>query len=246
MEKTEYLWGIHPVREALRSQKRRFHQLAILKHPNRSRFKSIVENAQKRRINIKVVDLASLDRLTRDARHQGVAARVSPYPTLSAGTVLNRIKKAAGPQFVLILESLEDPRNLGALIRTALCVGVDVIMVPKDRAAKPSPTVSRASAGAMEHADIAMITNTAKLLEQLKELGFWVAGLDAAGDTPLYKADFTGNLALVVGGEHKGIRPLVKRACDFMVSLPVVGNVTSLNASVAGAVAMYEALRQRS
>jgi 23S rRNA (guanosine2251-2'-O)-methyltransferase len=143
------------------------------------------------------------------------------------------------------LENIEDPHNLGALIRTALSAGVDFILIPKDRSAGPSSTVSRSSAGAMEHADIYMITNTASILKSLKEKGVWVFGLDADGNKSLFDADLKGHIALVIGGENKGVRPLVKKECDFLLSIPNKGKLNSLNASVAGGIAMYEALRQR-
>jgi len=140
------------------------------------------------------------------------------------------------------MENIEDPHNLGALIRTALSAGVDYLLIPKDRSAGPSSTVSRTSAGAMEHADIYMITNTAALLRALKEKGVWVFGLDADGDRSLFDADLKGPLALVIGGENKGVRPLVKKECDFLLSIPNKSRINSLNASVAGGIAMYEAL----
>ncbi|MBI9092381.1 MAG: 23S rRNA (guanosine(2251)-2'-O)-methyltransferase RlmB [Desulfobacterium sp.] len=245
-EQVEILCGIHPVREALRAGKRKVYAIVIAKERSRARVSEILQFAEANAIPVEMTDLAALDTMTRDARHQGVVARVSPFRQVRAEGIVKQMSKTVSGKFILVVESLEDPQNLGALIRTALCAGVDHIMLPKERSVSPSPSVSRASAGAMEHADISFITNTASLLRQLKELGFWVAGLDAAGKTPLFKADLTGNLVLVVGGEHKGIRPLVKKECDFLVSLPQKAGVTSLNASVAGGIAMYEVLRQRS
>lgn len=242
----EILCGIHPVREALRAGKRKVYTIFVAKERSKARIDEILKFAAGHAIPVETTDLASLDTMTRDARHQGVVARVSPLPHVRAESIVKQMGKNPAQKFILVVENLEDPHNLGALIRTALCAGVDHIMVPKERSVSPTPSVSRASAGAMEHADISFITNTASLLRKFKELGFWVAGLDAAGETPLFKADLTGNLVLVVGGEHKGIRPLVQKECDFLVSLPQKAGVTSLNASVAGGIAMYEALRQRS
>ncbi len=173
-------------------------------------------------------------------------------------------------KFIVVLEGIEDTHNLGAIIRTAVCAGVDHIVIPKDRAVQPSPAVSRVSAGAMEHADIHVATNTASYLKNLKKKGFWIAGLDADGETSLFKADLTGSIALIVGGEHQGIRPLVKKECDFLLSLPLAKvirsktssekiisssnsnaiiatteGITSLNASVACGIAIYEVVRQR-
>jgi len=199
------------------------------------------------RLNIPVVPqpLEALDQLCPDVRHQGIVAIVGPLPLPKAETALRKMALKGNDTFSLVLESMEDPHNLGALIRTALCAGVDYIFLPRDRAVSPTPAVSRASAGALEHAPLYSVTNTTALLRTLKKKGVWVAGLDAAGNQSLFQADLTGNMALVVGGEHKGIRPLVKKECDFLLHLPMAGEVTSLNASVAGGIAMYEVLRQR-
>lgn len=187
-----------------------------------------------------------------------------------AQEIKKEIKAENRNKFIVVLEGIEDTHNLGAIIRTAVCAGVDHIVIPKDRAVQPSPAVSRVSAGAMEHADIHVVTNTAAYLKNLKKKGFWVAGLDADGDTSLFSADLTGSIALIVGGEHQGIRPLVKKECDFLLSLPLAKvitsktssekiisasnskaiittteGITSLNASVACGIAIYEVVRQR-
>lgn len=245
IEKNEILFGIHSVFEALKAEKREVFQLFISEDRTLSRIKKIIDAAEKKNIPVRFEESASLDEMTKDGKHQGVAAKVGFFPLKQVDAVFKNIKHDSENRFILIMESLEDPHNFGALIRTALCAGVDFIMIPKDRAVSPSSSVSRASAGAMEHADISLITNTVSLLKRLKKMGFWVAGLDSSGETPLFNADLTGNLVLVVGGEHKGIRPLVKTECDFLVSLPQKPGVTSLNASVAGGIAMYEVLRQR-
>ncbi|MBF0230654.1 MAG: 23S rRNA (guanosine(2251)-2'-O)-methyltransferase RlmB [Desulfamplus sp.] len=157
----------------------------------------------------------------------------------------NTEAKESKKKFIVVLEGIEDTHNLGAIIRTAICAGVDHIIIPKDRAVQPSPAVSRISAGAMEHADIWIATNITSSLKLLKKEGFWVAGLDADGETPLFRSDLTDNIVLVIGGEHQGIRPLVKKECDFLLSLPLASMVTSLNASVACGIAIYEVVRQR-
>ncbi|MCK5543274.1 MAG: 23S rRNA (guanosine(2251)-2'-O)-methyltransferase RlmB [Desulfobacterales bacterium] len=248
--KTEILSGIHPVFEALKANRRKFYKLFLkksFKKPNlkRSEFDEIFKIIENINCGIQYVEQSYLDKLTNDAKHQGVAAEVSLYPVQTGNDFFQKYKKLEKPPFVLILENLEDPHNFGALIRTALCAGVDFIMIPKDRSVAPVPSVSRSSAGAMEHAQIFLITNIASTIRELKENGAWVAGLDASGDTELYKADFSGFFALVVGGEHKGIRPLVKKECDFLISIPIKGKINSLNASVAGGIALYEALRKR-
>ena len=244
-EKNDILFGFHSVYEALKARKRKFYNILISKKRSPKRAEKIEAIARERNIKIEVVDPDLLDRMIDFSNHQGLAAKTSFFPIKKAAEVIRLVQEKKEPCFILILESIEDPHNLGALIRTALCAGVDYILIPKDRSALPSSTVSRTSAGAMEHADIFYITNTASILRSLKENGVWVSGLDAGGDIFLFEADLTGNIALVIGGEHKGIRPLVKKECDFLLSIPNKGKINSLNASVAGGIAMYEALRQR-
>ena len=245
-EKNDILFGFHSVYEALKAGKRNFYNILISKNRSSNRAGKIEDIARKRKIKIEIADPELLDTMTDFSNHQGLVARTSFFPLKKASEVITLVQKKKEPCFILVLENIEDPHNLGALIRTALCAGVDYILIPKNRSALPSSSVSRSSAGAMEHADIFYITNTVSILRSLKENGVWVSGLDALGDTFLFDSDLKGNIALVIGGEHKGIRPLVKKECDFLVSLPNKGNINSLNASVAGGVAMYEALRQRS
>ncbi len=244
-EKNDILFGFHSVYEALTADKREFYKIFISKNRSPGRTREIEAIARQRNIKIESADPETLDKMTDFSNHQGLVAMTSFFPIKKASEVVRLVQKKESPCFILILESIEDPHNLGALIRTALCAGVDYILIPKDRSALPSSTVSRSSAGAMEHANIFYITNTASILRALKEKGVWVSGLDAGADTSLFKADLTGNIALVIGGEHKGIRPLVKKECDFLLSIPNKGNINSLNASVAGGIAMYEAFRQR-
>ncbi len=242
----EILAGVHCVREAIKAGRRRFHRILIADASPRDRLRTIIEQAATLNIEVESLSPEALDMLCPEVRHQGIVAMVGPLPLPRGETAVSKMGGTTGTAFVLILESMEDPHNLGALIRTALCAGVDHIVLPRDRAASPTPAVSRASAGAMEHASLWSVTNTTTFIRSLKKVGFWVAGLDAQGEQSVFQADLTGNIALVVGGEHKGIRPLVKKECDFILSLPMARGVTSLNASVAGGIAMYEVVRQRS
>ena len=244
-DKTDLLFGFHSVYEALRAGKRTFFCILISKKRTGPRTDKIEALAMERRINVETIDPMALDRMTEFSNHQGIAARTSFFPVKNASEIADTMGRDEKPCFILVMENIEDPHNLGALIRTALSAGVEYILIPKDRSAGPSSTVSRSSAGAMEHADIYMITNTAALLKSLKEKGVWVFGLDADGDRSLFDADLKGPIALVIGGENKGVRPLVKKECDFLLSIPNRGKINSLNASVAGGIAMYEALRQR-
>ena len=147
--------------------------------------------------------------------------------------------------FLLLLDHIVDPHNLGALLRTAFCAGLDGVVITKDRSAQPSPAVSKASAGTMEHISLTRVTNMVSTIKTLKESGLWVAGLDKHIGQSIYTSDLTGPMALVIGSEEKGIRPLVRKHCDLMIAIPQIGDVDSLNASVAGGVVMYEIYRQR-
>ena len=242
---TEVLYGFHSVYEALQAGRRRFEAVLISDRRSDPRVEKVAELARERHIPVTPQEATALDLLAQGGSHQGICARVSTFPLMYSRDLWPVLDNRTAPFFVLILESIEDPQNLGALIRTALCAGADYVVIPKDRSAHPSPGVSRSSAGAMEHARIYAATNLAAFIRDLKEKGAWVSGLDAGGDKGLFDADLTGDLALVVGGEHKGLRPGVRNACDFILSIPIAGQVNSLNASVAGGIAMYEALRQR-
>ena len=245
-EKSDTLFGFHSVYEALKADRRKFYKIFVSSQKRAlTRFEKIEILAKTKNIKIEKAVPDFFDKMTNFANHQGILAKTSFFPVKNASEVTTIIQKRQKPCFILIMEGIEDPHNLGALIRTALCAGVDYILIPKDRCATPSSTVSRSSAGAMEYADIFIITNTASILRSLKENGVWISGLDAKGDTSLFDSDLKGNIALVIGGEHKGIRPGVKKECDFLLSIPNQGSINSLNASVAGGIAMYEAFRQR-
>lgn len=159
--------------------------------------------------------------------------------------LISSSKPSAHNRFLLLLDNIQDPHNLGALSRTALCAGVEGIIIPRDRSAGPGPTACKASAGALEHLPVAQITNMVKFIKELKRINFWIIGLDGESKQSVFSIDLTCNLAIIIGGEEKGIRLLVKKECDYLVSIPQSEQINSLNASAAGAVVMYEALRQR-
>lgn len=241
----EILYGYHSVFEALKAGRRIFESVMVYENRSDKRVQAVADLAAEKQVAVQTVAGDTLDRLVGFGRHQGIAARVSSFPVQSVSAMLKQIEVRTDPFFILILESIEDPQNTGALIRTALCADVDYIVMPKDRCALPSAGVSRSSAGAMEHAPIFLATNLSTLIRDLKNHGAWVSGLDAGADKGLFEADLTGNLTLVVGGEHTGLRPGVRKACDFILSIPMETRITSLNASVAGGIAMFEARRQR-
>lgn len=243
MKQNEFLYGIHPVTEAIQAKRRKIRALFTAAGKRESRLAEIRRLADREKIPIKTVSEQQLMAHAQHSHHQGVVAQVGAYPFLDWQQLMDFGDNR--PPYILVADQIVDPQNLGALLRTALATGVHGVIIPKDRSARPSPTVSKASAGAMEHVRLAMVTNISRVLQALKDINVWVYGLDLAASATIYETDWTGPCALVVGSEGKGIRPLVKNTCDQLVSIPQWGPVSSLNASVAGGVALYEAFRQR-
>jgi len=243
--KTEMLYGIHPVYEALAAQRRRLYEIYLAKEKNTARFGPILSLAESRGIAQQTIEPADFSGLVGTTRHQGVAARVSPYSPTAFSDLMQTARSRNGDFFLLMLDNILDPQNLGAVIRTALCAGVDGVVLPKDHSAPPSPAVSKASAGALEHIRLSIVTNLVHTIKQCKKSGMWIIGLQKDAPQSIYAGDLTGSIAILLGGEQKGLRPLVKKNCDFLLSIPQQGPVDSLNASAAAAIAMYEAVRQR-
>jgi len=181
-----------------------------------------------------------------DGRHQGVAVEASRYPYVEVDAILSAARKQVEPPFLLVLDLISDPQNLGTLLRTCEAVGVHGVVIQDRRAAAITPAAVRASSGAVEHLRVARVTNVARTLTTLKDTDVWVVGLDNSGEALRYdRADLRGGMALVVGSEGRGLRRLVRERCDFLVELPMVGQIGSLNAAVAGSIVLYEAWRQR-
>jgi 23S rRNA (guanosine2251-2'-O)-methyltransferase len=241
---TELLYGIHPVREALAAGRRRVFKVYIDKDKRSGRLDRLASLAQTKGVQRKQIARGDFKSLTATSDHQGAAAVVSPYPQAAVLDIL-QADHARGKHFLLILDNVQDPQNLGAIVRTALCAGVQGVIVPKDRSASPTPAVSKASAGALEHIRLVRVTNLVQTIKICKNYGLWVIGLQKEAARSIYVADLSGSIAIVIGGEQNGIRRLVKQNCDFLASIPQLGTLNSLNASAAAAVAMYEALRQR-
>ena len=243
--KAEILYGFHPVYEALKADRRTFHEIYISKQTHTKRIQRIRSEADRKNILLKEVSPAKLQALGGTVSHQGVMARVTAYPLTDTADLLGKIASGSRLPFLLLLDQIVDPHNLGAIIRSALCAGIDGVIIPKDRSAFPTPAVSRISVGALEHMCVAQVNNLARFIKTLKDQNVWIVGLDQNAGHSIYAADQTGAVGLVVGGEEKGIRPLVKKKCDLLISIPQFGPVGSLNASVAGAIAIYELYRQR-
>jgi 23S rRNA (guanosine2251-2'-O)-methyltransferase len=244
-ESSDILYGVHPVLAAVSAGRRTVETLYISSgREDRQQHWQLFLAAESRNIPVQEIPARDLEQLTQAKVHQGVAARVSAYPFVSLEELLAGARRSGDP-FLLVADGITDPHNLGALARTALCAGVQGMVIPKDNAASPTPASVKASAGALEFLPVARETNISRALETLKEAGLWIVGLDGAGEKTIYDSDLAGPIALVVGDEGRGIRRLVGRNCDFILSIPQTSMVGSLNASVAGAVAMYEVCRQR-
>lgn len=244
--KTEIIYGFHPVCEALKAARRKFIEVYAIKDNTSERIKQVALLAESMEIPVKKIQPSRLKQSAGTGQHQGVGAKVSRYPLVDTAFIFHKLESDNQNKFLVLLDNILDPQNLGAIIRTAVAVSVDTVIIPKKRSASPTPAVSRASAGALEHVFIAKVTNMVNTIKILKEKGIWIFGMDPAAKDSIYTADLTGAAAIVIGGEEKGMRQLVKKHCDSMLSIPQMGPVNSLNASVAAAVIMYEVFRQRS
>lgn len=242
---SDLLYGIHPVYEALVGGRRAFKKLYVSKKREAKGIQGLLERALVKKVPIQYRGADYFKSLLGGSVHQGVAARVGQYPLVDIGAILRKAETDNELPIVLALDGIVDPQNLGSLIRTALAMGIHGVILAKDRSAPLSPSASKASAGAMEHALIARVPNLVAALKQLKKAGLWAVGAHTGSSQRIDKADFNVGLVLVIGGEGKGIRPLVRKTCDYLVSVPQNKVVDSLNAAVAGAIVMYEVMRQR-
>lgn len=239
-----FIAGRKPVLEALRAGTA-IERVLLLVGVQGQGIADIQKSAQQASIPVLHVPRDEFRRLAPDHVTQGVLAVVAARTFADLDEILELPRRRHEQGFLLVLDELEDPQNLGALVRTAECVGAHGVIIPKHHAATVTSAVVKASAGATEHIFIAEVTNIAQTLKRLKDEGYWVVGLDGAGDRPYTAVDLELPVALVVGNEGRGIRRLVKERCDFLVKIPLRGKIASLNASAAGAVVMYEVLRQR-
>ncbi len=206
----------------------------------------ILARARERGVVIETVPRNRIEAVAAGYRHQGVLAYAAPVPYTDLDDLLTAAASREAPPFLVLLDGIEDPQNLGAILRTADASGAAGVIIPKRRSCPLSATVAKTSAGAVEYVPVARVASLAQTIEQLKKRGYWIAGADMEGREMYYEADLTGALAIVIGGEGKGLSRLVRERCDYLVQMPMQGRINSLNASAAGAVLMYEALRQRS
>lgn len=239
----EMIVGRNSVMEAIKSG--RVNKILLAKGDRQGSIREVIGVAKEKGILIQDVDIKKINDLAKGLRHQGVLAYVAPVEYVELEDILAKAEAAGQPPFIVLLDELEDPHNLGAILRTADAAGVHGVLIPKRRSCPLSATVAKTSAGAVEYVPVAKIGNVAQTIKELQKLGMWVVGADMDGDKDYYEPDLTGPLVLVIGSEGKGIGRLTKEVCDFLVRIPMQGKINSLNASVAGSILMYESMKQR-
>lgn len=243
------LTGIHAVREALEAG-RAFDRIVIARGRQDTRVEEIVQMARARNVSVRFEDRSQIDRLADTKEHQGIVGLVAPRAAGTIEEIIEAANAAAAAErgekgLIVLLDGVEDPHNLGAIVRTSLAAGAHGVVIPERRAAGLTDTVARASAGALSHLPVAKVTNLARTMEELKEAGYWLVGLDEEGDREYTEVDYLSPVGIVMGGEGKGLHELTRKRCDFVVKLPTVGPVKSLNVSVAAGVVLFEVVRQR-
>jgi 23S rRNA (guanosine2251-2'-O)-methyltransferase len=242
----EVLYGLHPVEEALRAGKRRFDQVLVARERHDDRLEKLVSACRDAGVRVRQESREQLTLMAKNPSHQGVVALVRAQESLTLEDLYTPDPaKENTARLLLALDGVEDPQNLGALLRVADGAGVDGVVLTERRAAPLSPVAVKASAGAAEHLRIARVVNLVRALEELKQHNLWIVGLDERGETDYDRFDLTGNIVLVLGREGAGLHDLVRRTCDHLLRIPMAGGVSSLNVSAAGAVVLYEAFRQR-
>ncbi|MCL2789636.1 MAG: 23S rRNA (guanosine(2251)-2'-O)-methyltransferase RlmB [Desulfobulbus sp.] len=241
----DLIWGVNPVREALVQQAATISELFIQRGKGGARLQEIIEGARERGIAVRFVEPDRM-RVARTCRHQGVVARLSAARLLSFDGLLDRIAEdRSSPPRLLALDSIQDPRNLGSILRSALAAGFQYVILTRDRSVPVTGTVACTSAGAVAHLSLCQVINLSDALNRVKERGFWVYGaVVEPGAASIYTADFSGPVCLVIGSEGKGLRPLVRSQCDVVVTIPMRAAFNSLNASVAAAIIMFEISRR--
>jgi len=239
------IYGIHPVREALTSSSFRFQRILVSSRNPSPSLQTILDLAQKRNVPLAFSDRETLDQMVKGGLHQNIIGIVEETSYADLEEVLAWPKQQGTKTLFLILDGIQDPQNLGSLIRTALGCGAHAMIIPKDRAVGITPVVIKASAGASAHLPVVRVVNIATTIDRLKKEGIWVYGASGEAKDRLYDLDLNIDLAIVIGAEGKGIRPLVRKKCDRLFSIPMKGPVSSFNASVSGGMILYEVMRQR-
>jgi 23S rRNA (guanosine2251-2'-O)-methyltransferase len=238
-----FLYGINTVAEALKARGRAFEWVAVAKERHDLRLQRVIEECRKNGIAVRFLPRPELDRMAGNNAHQGIVAVTSSKQYSDLDDLF--ASRRGAHSLIVVLDGVEDPHNLGAILRTADAAGADGVVIPERRAVGVTGTVAKASAGASEHLPVAKVTNIARTVEELKSKDFWSVGLDERGGQPYDAVDYNMNCAIVLGAEGKGLHDLVKKKCDFLVSIPMLGQVPSLNVSVAAGIVLYEVVRQR-
>jgi 23S rRNA (guanosine2251-2'-O)-methyltransferase len=240
--KGELIFGVNPVKESLQGSRAAFNlyvQISATDH----RVEKIIKLAEDRGVAVHRRDKADLTRMCASSHHQGIALEVEAFRYAELDDLIASAAATGAPGFLLVLDGILDPHNLGALIRSAACAGANGVVIPRDRACGVTAAAEKASAGAVETIPVVQVTNIAQALESMKKCGYWVYGLAGEVSQSLYDVKFSGNCVIVIGNEGEGIRPLVRKQCDVLMSIPQFGGVGSLNASVAGGIALFEMAR---
>lgn len=241
---SDQIIGRNPVLEALRSG-RPIHRLLVAQGATKGSVLEIIGVAKDKRVEVREVPRQYLDTLTGSANHQGVVAVASATEYVEVDDILQIARQRGEDPFILILDEIEDPHNLGAILRTADAAGVHGVIIPKRRAVGLTPAVAKASAGAVEYVPVARVTNLVQTVDKLKEAGCWITGTDAGAEQLIWEADLKGAVGIIIGSEGKGIGRLLREKCDYLAKIPMQGRIGSLNASVASALICYEVVRQR-
>lgn len=240
----QFIIGRNPVFEAIQSE-RSINKVYIAEGIKKNNIQSLLKLTKEKRIITQYVPRKKLDNMVQSTNHQGIVAAAAAHDYYSFHDLLTGIKKDKNHPFLLLLDEIEDPHNLGSILRTADVVGVDGVIIPKRRSVGLTSTVAKTSAGAIEYVPVTRVTNLAQTIEELKKEGFWIVGTDAAAKQLFTEVDYKMPICLVIGSEGKGISKLIREKCDFMIKLPMKGHVNSLNASVAASIMMYEVYRNR-
>ena len=243
-DNTDILEGRNPVLEALKSD-RSINKILIAKGDREGSINQIIALAKEKRVVVQEVEKKKLDNMSESFRHQGVIALTAIKDYVEVDDILKVAKDRGEAPFLVILDGIKDSYNLGSILRTADAVGAHGVIIPKRRAVGLTPLVSKASAGAVEYVPVARVTNIVQTIEYLKKENIWVVGTDLSGEQPFYKSNLEGSIALVIGSEGEGMSRLTTESCDFVVKIPMKGQISSLNAAVAGAIVLYEISKQR-
>jgi len=239
----DLLWGIHPILEMLRLQPKKVREVVIQQGKAGAKIQEIITLAQEQGVKVRFLPGQRFPS-SPDKTHQGVLAKTAPVSTCSLHELLKKAGESEQP-LIVALDSIQDPHNLGAIIRSAAAAGAIGVILPKDRSAPLNATAAKSAAGAMAHLKLCLVTNLVTSLQAVKEKGFWVYGAAGEAKRTVYETKFSDAVCLVIGGEDKGMRPLVREQCDELVSIPMAGSLNSLNASVAAGVILFEIVRQQ-